>query len=49
MPHSSYVERLEAAGISVVIGHDAGNVPGGAEVIVSSAISPRTLKSRARA
>jgi UDP-N-acetylmuramate--alanine ligase len=37
---SSYVERLEAAGIPVVIGHDAANVPGGAEVIVSSAIPP---------
>jgi UDP-N-acetylmuramate--alanine ligase len=37
---SSYVERLEAAGIPVVIGHDAANVPDGAEVIVSSAIAP---------
>src|SRR5205809_1854121 len=37
---SSYVERLEAAGIAVAIGHDAGNVPDGAEVIVSSAIAP---------
>src|SRR5207247_9746842 len=37
---SSYVERLEAAGIPVEIGHDAANVPGGAEVIVSSAIGP---------
>jgi UDP-N-acetylmuramate--alanine ligase len=37
---SSYVERLEAAGINVVIGHDGGNVPDGAEVIVSSAIAP---------
>src|SRR5438876_6146798 len=37
---SSYVERLEAAGIPVAIGHDATNVPGGAEVIVSSAIGP---------
>src|SRR5205809_2592287 len=37
---SSYVERLEAAGIAVAIGHDAGNVPEGAEVIVSSAIGP---------
>jgi UDP-N-acetylmuramate--alanine ligase len=35
---SSYVERLEAAGIPVSIGHDASNVPEGAEVIVSSAI-----------
>ena len=37
---SSYVERLEAAGIAVAIGHDAANVPEGAEVIVSSAIGP---------
>lgn len=37
---SSYVDRLEAAGIPVAIGHDAANVPGGAEVIVSSAIAP---------
>ena len=37
---SSYVERLEAAGVPVTIGHDAGNVPGDAEVIVSSAIAP---------
>ena len=37
---SSYVERLEAAGVAVVIGHDASNVPDGAEVIVSSAIAP---------
>jgi UDP-N-acetylmuramate--alanine ligase len=36
---SSYVERLEAAGIPVAIGHDAANVPDGAEVIVSSAIA----------
>jgi UDP-N-acetylmuramate--alanine ligase len=37
---SSYVERLEAAGIPVAIGHDAANVPDDAEVIVSSAIAP---------
>src|SRR5436190_9997270 len=37
---SSYVERLEEAGIPVIIGHDAANVPDGAEVIVSSAIAP---------
>jgi UDP-N-acetylmuramate--alanine ligase len=35
---SSYVERLEAAGIQVAIGHDAASVPEGAEVVVSSAI-----------
>jgi UDP-N-acetylmuramate--alanine ligase len=37
---SSYVDRLEAAGIPVAIGHDAANVPDGAELIVSSAIAP---------
>jgi UDP-N-acetylmuramate--alanine ligase len=37
---SSYVERLEAAGIPVVIGHDAALVPDDAEVIVSSAVGP---------
>ncbi len=37
---SSYVDRLEAAGIPVSIGHEASNVPDGAEVIVSSAIGP---------
>src|SRR5256885_12822145 len=36
---SSYVDRLEAAGIPVAIGHDPSNVPPGAEVILSSAIS----------
>src|SRR5262245_24248786 len=37
---SPYLDALEAAGIPVVIGHDAANVPTGAEVIVSSAIAP---------
>src|SRR5580765_5334500 len=37
---SSYVERLEEAGILVAIGHDAANVPEHSEVIVSSAIAP---------
>jgi len=37
---SSYVERLEQAGIPVAIGHDAAGVPEDAEVIVSSAIAP---------
>jgi UDP-N-acetylmuramate--alanine ligase len=46
---SSYVDRLEAADIAVVIGHDASNVPDGAEVIVSSAIAPDNPEvSRAR-
>jgi UDP-N-acetylmuramate--alanine ligase len=50
---SSYVERLETAGISVAIGHDAANVPADAEVIVSSAVAPdnpevagRTVRKR---
>jgi UDP-N-acetylmuramate--alanine ligase len=37
---SSYTDRLEQAGVAVTIGHDAANVPDGAEVIVSSAIDP---------
>src|SRR6188472_1811524 len=37
---SSYIERLEEAGIPVAIGHDAANMPEEAEVIVSSAIAP---------
>src|SRR3954451_11350614 len=36
---SSYVERVRAAGIEVSIGHVAGAVPAGAEVVVSTAIS----------
>jgi UDP-N-acetylmuramate--alanine ligase len=46
---SSYVDRLEAAGITVAIGHDAANVPDDAEVIVSSAIAADNPElSRAR-
>jgi UDP-N-acetylmuramate--alanine ligase len=46
---SSYVDRLEAAGIDVTIGHDAANVPKDAEVIVSSAIGPENPEvTRAR-
>jgi UDP-N-acetylmuramate--alanine ligase len=36
---SSYSERLRAVGIEPVIGHQAGGVPEGAEVVVSTAIS----------
>src|SRR6476620_3962239 len=36
---SSYSERLAAAGISPVIGHAAANVPAGAEIVISTAIS----------
>ena len=35
---SSYSERLRAAGIEPAIGHDAANLPDGAEVVVSTAI-----------
>jgi UDP-N-acetylmuramate--alanine ligase len=35
---SSYMERLRAAGLSPVVGHDAANLPEGAEVVVSTAI-----------
>jgi len=35
---STYVERLRAAGIEPAIGHDAANLPEGAEVVVSTAI-----------
>src|SRR5881398_2088361 len=46
---SSYVERLEAAGVPVAIGNDAANLPDGAEVIVSSAIAADNPEvSRAR-
>jgi UDP-N-acetylmuramate--alanine ligase len=36
---SSYCERLRMAGIEPVIGHDAANLPDGAEVVVSTAIA----------
>jgi UDP-N-acetylmuramate--alanine ligase len=35
---SSYMERVRAAGVEPSIGHDAGNLPEGAEVVVSTAI-----------
>ena len=37
---SSYLRRLREAGIEPAIGHDAANVPAGAEVVVSTAIAP---------
>jgi UDP-N-acetylmuramate--alanine ligase len=37
---SSYSARLREAGIEPVIGHRAGGVPDGAEVVVSTAIAP---------
>jgi len=36
---SSYMERLRQAGLDPVVGHDAGNLPEGAEVVVSTAIA----------
>src|SRR5687768_5761792 len=35
---SSYLERLRHAGLAPVVGHDAANVPDGAEIVVSTAI-----------
>jgi UDP-N-acetylmuramate--alanine ligase len=35
---SSYMERLRAAGLDPIVGHDAANLPEGAEVVVSTAI-----------
>jgi UDP-N-acetylmuramate--alanine ligase len=35
---SSYMERLREAGLEPAVGHDAGNLPEGAEVVVSTAI-----------
>jgi UDP-N-acetylmuramate--alanine ligase len=36
---SSYMERLRAAGLEPTIGHEAANLPDGADVVVSTAIS----------
>jgi UDP-N-acetylmuramate--alanine ligase len=47
---SSYCGPLRAAGIEPVIGHDAANLPGGAEVVVSTAIpddNPELAAARA--
>src|SRR3954451_23666749 len=47
---SSYVERLRAAGIEPVIGHDAATLPPGADVVVSTAIAadnPELARARA--
>lgn len=48
---STYCERLSAAGIEPALGHDAANVPEGAEVVVSTAIgadNPELAAARAR-
>ncbi|HEY4778274.1 MAG TPA: Mur ligase domain-containing protein, partial [Solirubrobacterales bacterium] len=34
---SSYMQRLRQAGLDPVVGHDAANLPAGAEVVVSTA------------
>jgi UDP-N-acetylmuramate--alanine ligase len=36
---SSYMQRLRAAGIEPAVGHEAANLPDGAEVVVSTAIA----------
>jgi UDP-N-acetylmuramate--alanine ligase len=36
---SSYMERLRRAGLEPAVGHDAANLPTGAEVVVSTAIA----------
>src|SRR5215210_959021 len=46
---SSYLERLRSAGIDPAIGHEAANLPDGAEVVVSTAIgedNPELAKAR---
>src|SRR3954466_122641 len=43
---SAYAATLHAAGIEPAIGHDAANVPDGAEVVYSSAIAPANPERR---
>jgi len=48
---SSYIERLRDAGLEPVVGHDAANLPEGAEVVVSTAIgedNPELVLARER-
>ena len=48
---SSYVERLRRAGLEPRIGHDAGAVPAGADVVVSTAVAednPELERARER-
>ena len=48
---SSYTERLRSAGIEPAIGHEADQVPAGAEVVVSTAIdddNPELARARER-
>jgi UDP-N-acetylmuramate--alanine ligase len=41
-----YIERLRAAGIEPAAGHDAANVPEGAEVVYSTAVTPDNPERR---
>jgi UDP-N-acetylmuramate--alanine ligase len=36
---SSYLERVRRSGATVVLGHDADNLPSGADVVISTAIA----------
>ena len=48
---SSYMERLREAGLEPAVGHDAANLPDGAEVVVSTAIgedNPELAAARER-
>jgi UDP-N-acetylmuramate--alanine ligase len=48
---STYIERLRAAGLEPAIGHDAANLPAGAEVVLSTAIdddNPELMAARER-
>jgi UDP-N-acetylmuramate--alanine ligase len=48
---SSYMERLRQAGLDPAVGHDAANLPDGAEVVVSTAIgadNPELARARER-
>jgi UDP-N-acetylmuramate--alanine ligase len=48
---SSYMESLRAAGLEPAVGHDAANLPEGAEVVVSTAIgedNPELARARER-
>jgi UDP-N-acetylmuramate--alanine ligase len=48
---SSYIERLRAVGLKPSIGHDAENLPAGAELVVSTAIgedNPELLAAKER-
>jgi UDP-N-acetylmuramate--alanine ligase len=48
---SSYLERLRAAGLDPLVGHDAGAVPPDAEVVVSTAVpddNPELARARER-